>query len=419
MQFSKKFRFLAASILALQFTVPVMAGAEESTVVDDVAPSWSAQADYVALGDSLAHGMNEVGAIGLGYTDFVAQTLRKEGFIRSYNKGFAYSGYTTVNVLADLKADVQKKITGFGYGSENANIRSGVKDAEIVTLTVGANDILPLLEQSTSINTSVILAASKKAMENTAAILAEIKMLNPKAQVFVMGYYNSFTYKSEQEQTQFKTLLGLMNSSIKTTAEKAGAIFVPTADIVAANVPDYLPNPENIHLSEAGYQAVAQQAFLPTIKKSALWDNTSAIKVGQVTPTTAHVEWDAATDNVGIAKYNVYVNHQLHKTLSADETVMTLEKLASSTSYTVAVKAVDAAGNESTQSPSASFTTGGTANFTDTKDHWAKDFINQAVASGMMKGYPHDTFKPNQALTRAQAASILVRSLGLSTDEKA
>lgn len=77
----------------MQLTIPVVASAQETN--DTIAPSWIEQVDYVALGDSLAHGMNEVGVIGLGYTDFVAQVLQQEGLITSYNKGFAYSGYTT------------------------------------------------------------------------------------------------------------------------------------------------------------------------------------------------------------------------------------------------------------------------------------------------------------------------------------
>ncbi|MFJ7952898.1 S-layer homology domain-containing protein [Lysinibacillus sp. NPDC096418] len=420
MQFSKKFRFLAASVLALQLTVPTLAGAEENKI-DEVPPSWVQHVDYVALGDSLAHGMNEVGAIGLGYTDFIAQSLQKEGLITSYNKGFAYSGYTTKNVLNDLQADVEKAVTGFGYKNEQANLRASIKDAEFVTLTVGANDLLPLLEEATAtgINMETILKASTEAMANYANILTEIKKLNPQVEIYVMGYYNSFPYYENKLQSQFKMLLGVMNNSIKLTAEKAGAIFVPTADIVAKNVKGYLPNPENIHLSEAGYQAVANEAFLPIIKKSKLWDISSAINVIQEGLSTAHVKWTAATDDVGVVKYKVYVNDQLLETVVAEETAITLKDLAENTAYTVIVKAVDAAGNESVQNPSATFTTGGTPKFTDTENHWALPYIQKAATTGIMKGYADGTFKPELDVTRVQATAILVRSLGLTTTETA
>ncbi|MGN4127574.1 S-layer homology domain-containing protein [Lysinibacillus sphaericus] len=418
MQFSKKFRFLAASVLALQLTIPVVASAQETS--DTIAPSWIEQADYVALGDSLAHGMNEVGAIGLGYTDFVAQVLQQEGFITSYNKGFAYSGYTTKNVLADLQADVEKPVTGFGYASEQAKLRASIQEAELITLTAGANDLLPILQDSlaTGVNAAQILKASQEAMKNIAAILEEIYRLNPQAQVYVMGYYNSFPYFNEDLQTQFKMLLAVMNTSIKTTAQKAGAVFVPTFEVVAKDVANYLPNPENIHLSEAGYLAVANEAFLPIIKANKLWDASSAIQVNVKNSTTAQVTWQEATDNVGVTNYNIYVNGKLSSTQSADKTSITLENLAENTALTVAVKAVDAAGNESIQSPAVTFTTDA-LNFTDTENHWAKDFIQKAAQAGIMKGYSDGTFKPEHNVTRAQAAAMLVRSLGLTTSEKA
>lgn len=420
MRLSKKFRFLASSILALQLAIPVAASAEEGQG-DHIAPSWVVQTDYVALGDSLAHGMNEVGVIGLGYTDFIAQALQQDGFLTSFNKGFAMSGYTTKNVLADLQNDVAKTVTGFGYTDEQAKLRASIKEAEIITLTAGANDLLPILKESqaTGIDTVAIIKATKEAVSNIATILSEIKKINPQAEVYVMGYYNSFPYYSENLQKQFNLLLATLNATIKTTTEKAGAIFVPTYDVVAKDVANYLPNPENIHLSEAGYLAVANEAFLPIIKTSSLWDVTQAIGVEVKDRTTVKVSWQEATDNVGVANYLVYVNGKLTSTLNADTTTITLKDLIENTTYNVSIKAIDAAGNESVQNPTVTFTTKGTVSFTDTQNHWAKDYIQTAANTGIMNGYTDGTFRPESSVTRAQAAAILVRSLGLTTEEKA
>ncbi|MGE8006753.1 S-layer homology domain-containing protein [Lysinibacillus sp. NPDC093216] len=419
MQLSKKFRFLAASVLALQLVVPISVNAEEQR--DYIAPSWVVQADYVALGDSLAHGMNDVGIIGLGYTDFVAQALQQDGFIASYNKGFAYSGYTTKNILEDIQNNVEKPVVGFGYQSEKVKLHTSIKEAEIITLTAGANDIIPILKESqtTGINAAAMLKASQEAIKNIATILEEVKKLNPNAQVYVMGYYNSFPYYSEDLQTQFKMLLKVMNATIKTTAEKAGAVFVPTYDIVAKDIPSYLPNPENIHLSEAGYLAVANEAFLPAIKASSLWDVSKFIQTNMKDRTTVKISWQEARDNIGVTSYNVYVNGKLTFTQNAETTAITLDNLTENTAYTVAVKAVDAAGNESVQSPSVTFTTKRTLSFTDIENHWAKEYILKAAEEGIMKGYADGTFRPEQNVTRAQAATMLVRSLGLTTKEQA
>ncbi|MFJ6210934.1 S-layer homology domain-containing protein [Lysinibacillus sp. NPDC092081] len=419
MQLSKKFRFLAASVLACQLVVPIGVNAEEQR--DFISPSWVVQADYVALGDSLAHGMNEVGMIGLGYTDFIAQTLQQDGFITSYNKGFAYSGYTTKDVLEDIQNNVEKPVVGFGYQSEKVKLRTSIKEAEIITLTAGANDLIPILKESqtTGISAAAMLKASQEAIKNIAAILEEIKKVNPNAQIYVMGYYNSFPYYSENLQKQFIMLLKVMNATIKTTVEKAGAVFVPTYDIVAKDVPSYLPNPENIHLSEAGYLAVANDGFLPLIKTSTLWDVSKTIQANMKDSTTVKISWQEARDNVGVTSYNIYVNGKLTFTQNAETTAITLDNLTENTAYTVAVKALDAAGNESVQSPTVTFITGRTLSFTDIENHWAKEFILKAAEAGIMNGYPDSTFRPEQNVTRAQAAIMLVRSLGITTKEQA
>lgn len=55
--------------------------------------------------------------------------------------------------------------------------------------------------------------------------------------------------------------------------------------------------------------------------------------------------------------------------------------------------------------------------FTDVTDTWAKEFIEESVQRGLFKGYADGTFRPNNTLTRAQAASLIVRGLELTTDQ--
>ncbi|MDO5301376.1 MAG: choice-of-anchor I family protein [Tissierellia bacterium] len=49
------------------------------------------------------------------------------------------------------------------------------------------------------------------------------------------------------------------------------------------------------------------------------------------------------------------------------------------------------------------------ANFTDTQGHWANGYIGAAVAGGLLQGYPDGSFRPDEALTRAEALTILAR----------
>lgn len=74
---------------------------------------------------------------------------------------------------------------------------------------------------------------------------------------------------------------------------------------------------------------------------------TASVAEGTVTDTEATVSWEAAADNVGVTGYNVYLNGTKLNEEAVTGTSYRLEGLEAETEYTVKVKAVDAAGNES------------------------------------------------------------------------
>ena len=47
---------------------------------------------------------------------------------------------------------------------------------------------------------------------------------------------------------------------------------------------------------------------------------------------------------------------------------------------------------------------------------WASGFINCAVSQGIIKGYPDGTFKPNNNVTYAEAATMLLRALNYTKE---
>ena len=49
--------------------------------------------------------------------------------------------------------------------------------------------------------------------------------------------------------------------------------------------------------------------------------------------------------------------------------------------------------------------------FTDIASHWAKNEIGIAANKGWINGYPDDTFRPNQYITRAEAMTLVNRVL--------
>ena len=53
----------------------------------------------------------------------------------------------------------------------------------------------------------------------------------------------------------------------------------------------------------------------------------------------------------------------------------------------------------------------GNTTFTDTDRHWAEGYISSAVTSGLVFGYDDGTFKPNRSITRAEAVTMMNRLL--------
>ena len=51
--------------------------------------------------------------------------------------------------------------------------------------------------------------------------------------------------------------------------------------------------------------------------------------------------------------------------------------------------------------------------FTDMQNHWAKDDVEIMAAKQVAKGMPDGTFQPDNSITRAEFASLLVRTLGI------
>ena len=60
---------------------------------------------------------------------------------------------------------------------------------------------------------------------------------------------------------------------------------------------------------------------------------------------------------------------------------------------------------------------GGSGVFSDTDEHWASAFINAAAELGFISGYGDGTFQPDRLITRAEAMKIINRTLG-RTPEK-
>ncbi|WP_409296900.1 SGNH/GDSL hydrolase family protein [Peribacillus sp. SCS-26] len=235
----KGLRFAAAAVLLA--CLPFSAAAK--TVKLDDSPF---TVRYVALGDSLAAGQTPYKYVDYGYPDYLAEAFDGKRYKLKEFDNYGIPGYTSENV----KNDVVK----------SKKIREDIKDATHLTIDIGANDLLPKLKTDPA-------GAIMTAAANLEIILKTIDSLNSRVQVYVMGYFNPYPSMPAEEQARLLPILQKLNEVIKTAVSKNKDTYVPTDALIAATALEYIPNPADIHLSEAGYKAVAAEFWKVMDKK--------------------------------------------------------------------------------------------------------------------------------------------------------
>jgi len=206
---------------------------------------------YVAIGDSLAAGQTPFQQIDAGYSDLIAMRLQAMDQLKFYTKELAFPGFTTANVLERIKTEEARDL---------------LANATLVTVSVGANDLLSLVRLNPTAGTltfSQLQAdyALNIVRKNMEAILNELGVLAPKAQVYVIGYYFAYPAVHLTQKEGTNEQLVKLNTILQQQAELAGAVYVNVYDSFGLNATNYLPNYADVHPNMEGYRQMAN-AFL-------------------------------------------------------------------------------------------------------------------------------------------------------------
>ncbi|WP_221567007.1 S-layer homology domain-containing protein [Alkalihalobacillus sp. TS-13] len=344
------------------------------------------QLDYVALGDSLAVGVTPTRSVGSSYSDFLAKQLLQINHLGTYTKQYAAPGYTSTQVLEDIQNDVRKKNMD---GSEDTEgIQKHISEAEMITLNIGANDMLAVIDidphtGTISYDEEVFAQVLSDVGKNIVQIISLIKTLNPSADIYVMGYYNPFPYLPDSEQPKVLIALEQLNNVINTAASSTGATYVPTAEAFNPNGKEYLSNPQDIHPNETGYLVLAN-SFWKLIE----------VKDAEVFTDVDLEKW--SHDSIQYLVKKGIIKGYGDGTFGPDDFFRrdhASQMLTRSIVYNPEV-------------PPAAYTDLALENP-------AFPMISILSHNGILQGYKDGTFKPENSLTRAEMAIILVKAHGL------
>ena len=346
--------------------------------------------DVVALGDSLAYGVLADKTLGKGYGDYVALLLEEINRLNSFNKGFSVPGYKATDILNDFEQNVKKtSLNHEQKQGEASTITEAIKEAEVITLSIGANDVLSYLKRNAdgtfTFNILEVQQAIKDTANNIGMIFKEIHEINPDAQIIVMGYYNPFPTMT-QYALQLDLLVDTLDKAVKDVAELNGATFVDVSTQIAENAKTFVPNPEDIHLSEAGYKFVGQQMF----ENINLYSTQPVEPI--VMPTDIENHW--GKEYIIQAMEKGIFNGYGDGTFKPDNSISRLE-----------VTSIIARTFELTP-------TNATLPFTDLSNSYAPmvEELKSVYSAGIVLGDGLGKFNPNNPVTREEIALMLMRA---------
>lgn len=210
---------------------------------------------YIAIGDSIAEGMNSYGSIEYGYTDYINDYLEKNNRLKFYTKKFSKSGYTTQDVKNDINSNKVININ-----NQSIYITEALRESDLVTISIGANDFIKgisIYEIDSIIQDTKSIKKKIDTIGTNVKEVIELIKKYAKNQIILVGYYNPFPRMKEYKE-QIDEIVKYANHMYEQLAEDEKIEYIDIFDIFDNNTTD-LPNPMNIHPIESGYKKIADK----------------------------------------------------------------------------------------------------------------------------------------------------------------
>lgn len=216
----------------------------EDTVQNTINYFTNNEVHVVSIGDSLTEGVGDT-TDGGGYVGILDNTINQKKHVVEFDN-YGKRGNRSDQLLKRL--DIPE-------------ISNSIKDADIVTITIGANDIMKILKENiTDLSYADFNEERLNYEQRLIKIFDKINDLNPDANIYLIGFYNPF----EQYFPDIKEL-GTIVKDWNTTGEKISreyenATFIPTIDLFEDSDTNLFAD-DNFHPNTLGYKRIAKRVL--------------------------------------------------------------------------------------------------------------------------------------------------------------
>ncbi|KRM88057.1 lipase acylhydrolase [Lacticaseibacillus thailandensis DSM 22698 = JCM 13996] len=159
--------------------------------------------NVVAVGDSLTHGVGDTTGQG-GYVPLIAEDIRVETGATVHTSNYGVTGDTSLQILKRVR--------------NNTKMQAQLKRANAITLTVGGNDLMHILQNNlNNINTADVNHGIQLFQRHVQTLIATIRKYNGNAPIYLFSIYNPF-YVYFPNLTKMQTSVNNWNAATKKTA---------------------------------------------------------------------------------------------------------------------------------------------------------------------------------------------------------
>lgn len=217
--------------------------------------------ELVAIGDSLTQGVGDTTDSG-GFVPLIAKKLQASYSLQTVETAnYGVSGNRSDQILKRIKNDEE--------------IRSSLESADVITLTVGGNDLMKVIKSELFHDLTVdsFEEPLKEYQEGLEELFNEIRVLNASAPIYLFGIYNPFyVYFSEIEEMQ--TIVSNWNDGTESVVEaQENSHFIPINDLLYSGLNgesgitsdsetnELIYDYDHFHPNNLGYQMMANALY--------------------------------------------------------------------------------------------------------------------------------------------------------------
>jgi len=202
--------------------------------------------DYkiVAIGDSLTQGFGDT-ADNDGYVGRIEDAFSDEEQRVSIDN-FGKRGNRSDQLLKRIEDD---------------QIRSSLKEADMILLTIGANDIMKVLKSNfMNLNEEPFIAERLAYEQRLQEIIAIMLDLSPDAEIYLIGFFNPFEGYFDDIEELDGILTDFNTTGKQLMTKKQQTHFIPTNDLFQIADVDLLSD-DNFHPNATGYTLIAERVL--------------------------------------------------------------------------------------------------------------------------------------------------------------